>query len=326
MASIVPDTVTMKAWLVGQVPFANRVEQVLALARSLGLPEPTQFTTPVGGKTNPIAYFDAQKISSAQLCLNANEGYYTLALALQEGDRVLISATLITEEMSETECGEVLRALTSFLRALFDTNEVDTGFVQRLESGLGALPFTPLSLHNVALVVRDAEVKLEYREPHVFFAAWDTQQTRGDQHFLSRAEGAVTASALFDALFFKQWAMARAARVGSVRYGRRKTPPGCEHLLHADEPRLRQVGYRNGHVELAAVVFPPSEIEPWEVLYWNEVISKRALPDGSPVSEVRAVFRDEATARRHARVLLGVHMNVVYLGADGAFHPVPSDV
>lgn len=326
MAALIPTFVRMKAWLAGEVPFATRVTQLLELTQRCGLPAPTSYAAPVASKAIPIARLDVNRIGHQQISLDALERNYGIALSVQKDGRVLVDASMTTEAVDEAECRKVLHALTSLLGALFDTDEVDTGFVERIESGINALPTTPLSLRNLALVVRDADVARDYREPQLFFRVWDTQRVRGDQHFLARAVDAVTTPAWFQALFVGQWTMARAARVGSVRYGSRQAPAGCEAVLLAGESCLRQVGYRDGHVELAAVVLEQSEIPPWEVLQWNEILNARKLPDGSPVTEVRAVFRDEASARRHARVLLGVRMKVVFLGADGAYHAVAEDV
>jgi hypothetical protein len=317
-----PQIVRLKAELSGK-DLGPRLEQLVSLAREAGMAAPVAFETPLGAKPTPIARLDPARIQRSQI-----------ELVLEDGSRLAISTnpgatgTLVQGSRAEDaglSAEEVVRAQseqTALLRALFATGDLLTGHVERVEVGLDALPSVALARRLPALVVTTAEVDRAYRDAAPFWAAWEEDLVDGDRHLLSRHLAAGSTPDWFRACFAEQWEMARAARPGDTFLGRKVAPPGCEELLAKGESRLRQVGYRDGHVELAGFVPKGEHVPPWEILTWSEALLRGSLEDGSPLSSVGVVFRDEAMARREATPLLDIGASVSFLARDGSYQPV----
>ena len=263
----------------------------------------------------PKAAMDAELLtwSGTRLAVSTHPG---VAGTLIQGSRVADAG------LSEAAVRDAQVRQVNLLRGLFVTGKLEGGHVERVEPGLDALPSVPIARRLPAVVVTEDRVAAAYNDPGPFWAAWGENQARGEHHLLARHLDAASTPAWFRACFEDHWAMARAARPGDTFYGRKVAPPGCEDLLARGESRLRQVGYRDGHVELAGFVPDGARVPPWEVLTWSEVLLRGSLDDGSPVSSLRVVFRNEEMARREATPLLDIGAQVAFLGRDGMYHPV----
>jgi hypothetical protein len=321
MQTPTPHTVRLRAELTAGELKAD-VGAVLEQARAAGLPEPTRFESPVAKAARPFAVFDPARIVDQRVAfILADETYLMLSRA-PGAPATVVQAVRSGEPLTEAEVREAQHRQAGLLRGLLAGGRLRAGSVERIEPNVSALPSVPLAARYPALVADDAQAERAYADPAPFWAAWDEDQAEGGQHLLTRHLDAAATPDWFRAVFDAQWAMARAARPGETFYGRRIAPAGCEELLTRGESCLRQVGYRDGEVELAGFVPPGQHVPPWEILAWNEVLGDGRLADGSPVAAVRVVFRNEEMARREATPLLDIGAQVAYLGRDGLYHPV----
>jgi hypothetical protein len=311
--------VRLKAELAGK-DLAGALDRVRALGEAAGMAEPASFATPIGAARQPIEGLDPARVVDHQLEIALADGA-VLSISTHPGVAgTLIQASRAGDTLSVDEVRAAQLWQAGLLRGLLDTGDLRKGQVERLGPGLDALPDVPLAGRLPVVTVTEPEVAGAYADPGAFWAAWDEDRVRGDLHLLSRHLEEASTPAWFDAAFESQWAMARAARPGGTVYGGLAAPPGCEALLMRGESRLHRAGYRDGRVELAAFVPADAHIPPWEILTWNEALLRGRLEDGSPLSALRVVFRDEAMARREATPLLDIGAEVAYLGRDGEYH------
>jgi hypothetical protein len=316
-----PQIVELRAELSGQ-DLAGRITQVLDQARVAGMGEPQSFQTPLGAPAKSIERLDLSKILDYQVDFALADG---TQLAISTGPKAsvtLIQVSRADDALTEEDVRNAQSRQAALLRGLFMTGEVKSGHIERVESGLDALPDVPLARKKPGVIATEREVAAAYFDTAPFWSAWSDSVVTGERRLLLRHLDAASTPAWFRACFEKQWAMARAARPGDTFYGKKIAPPGCEDLLMKGESRLRQVGYHDGYVELAAYVPDGTHIPPWEILAWSEVLLRGRLDDGSPVSKVRVVFRNEKMARTEASPLLDIEAEVVFLGPDGQYHPV----
>lgn|SRR5690606_1842436 len=311
-----PQIVSLKAELSGK-----ELAPLVDIVRSTsGLPAPTTFRTPVGGAEKPIDALDLERLKDAQLQIGFGDGTQaTLSahprlpgtlLEVWRGDDAGLPADAVTAAQ---------HALVSLLRELLGTGRLQSGRVERAEELVEALPAVPIARRYPAVVTTKAAVEAAYRDPAPFWSAWSEDASSGDLHLLSRHLDVATTADWFRATFDDQWAMARAANPGDTFFGQSVAPPGCEGMLRKGKSALKEVGYRDGYVELAGFVGPNEHVPPWEILHWSGVLLDGALPDGRPVHELRVVFRNEEMARREATPLLDMEAKVAYFAPDGTY-------
>jgi hypothetical protein len=202
---------------------------------------------------------------------------------------------------------------------LLVSDRVCEGYVRRIEPRLGSLPLVPVARQYVAVITTEAAVAASYRDPSSFWAGWDRRVRHGEQSLLVRGTDAPTSAEWFRAIFGREWAMARAARLGTTRIGWRDLPPD-EAVYGAGQSCLSFVGRREGEVELACFVPTGAHVPPWEILKWSEAVQRRATQDGAPLTQLSIVFRDEAMAVAEGTPLHDMGAIVQWFGADGLYH------
>jgi hypothetical protein len=317
MDAMIPDLLNLKAQLTYD-SLNRHVAQMRELWQRVGLPIFATFKSPTSGPSLPLADFDLEALAERQVRFEASDGTFLSVSAPPNLSGTLIQAVYPLKG-DEARCRRALRTITELLRELFATGELEEGTVRRVGKPLEAVPLTPVGQGYVALVTTNTAVDAAYWEPSAFWDAWDHHEQAGGRHLLARGIQAATSAELFRAVFEKEWAMARAARPGQTRFGTRHAPPGCEGLLMAGKSCLREVGERDGHVEVAGFVPEAAHIPPWEILSWNEILLRGRRDDGSLVSSLRVVFRDERMTRAEGTPLLDIGAQVVFLGRDGRY-------
>lgn len=317
---MIPDLVNFRA-LLERDSLEHWLPRVRACAERAGLPAFATFHSPTSGPPRPLADFDPAALAEQQVRFEARDRTFLSVSAHPRLAGVLVQASWPLDGQ-EARCREAQRALAELLRELFATGRLEEGHVERVGADVDALPLTPVGQGFVALVTTDAAVSAAYQAPAVFWDAWDVHEPSGGRHLLVRGTQAATSADWFRAVFEQEWAMARAARPGQTRIGTRHAPPGCEALLMAGRSCLREIGTRNGQVELAGFVPQGAHVPAWEILTWRELLLRGRRDDGSPVSSLRVVFRDERMARAEATPLLDIGAQVLFLGRDGQYHPL----
>lgn len=321
MAEIIPDMVNFRAVLVGD-SFERSLARVVDSAERAGLPQFETFHSPTSGPSRPLSDYDPASLTNHQVRFEAPDRTFLSVSTPPNLAGILVQASYPVDG-DEARCRHALRVLPALLKELFANGKLEEGHVERIGAEpLEAVPLTPISQGLVALVTTDAAVDAAYREPAAFWDAWDQHEEAGDHHLVVRGVEAATSAEWFRVVFEKEWAMARAARPGLTRIGNRNAPPGCEGLLTAGQSCLREAGSAAGHVEVAAFVPEGAHIPPGEILFWNEILLRGRFENGSPVSRVRVVFRNEQMARAEATPLLDIGAQVVFLGRDGEYQPV----
>ncbi len=212
-----------------------------------------------------------------------------------------------------------MTTLTALLRTSFDVGAVRTGEVDRIGAGIDALADVAIAHRGtVAVVATTSEIIDAFGSVEPLAAAFTEHRVHDERHFFARHLDAGSNAAWFRACFADQWRLAWRAKPGTTFYGV-SMPEECADLLAFDRTHLRQVGYRDGHVEVAAFLPADATIAPAEVLAWSNVLRSGKLGDGSPVSHVRIVFRDEAMARRAATPLLDIGAEVAFMSRSGDY-------
>ena len=322
MVTMMPDMLNLRARLAGD-NLKHWLPHVLASSERAGLPQFETFHSPTSGPSRSILSYDPAAVVD-QVRFEAKDRTFLSASRPPNLAGVLIQ-TSYPVDGDEARCRRALRVLTSLLRELFATGQLEEAHVERIGAEpLEAVPLTPVSQGFVGLVTTEAAVAATYRQPAVFWDAWDQQEQAGDHHLVLRGVEAATSAEWFRVVFKKEWSMARAALPGQTRIGIRNAPPGCEGLLMEGESCLREAGSFDGHVELAGFVPEGAHIPPWEILFWNETLHRRRLENGSPISSLRVVFRTEQMARAEATPLLDIGAKVVFLGRDGQYQTLTS--
>lgn len=318
MGTLIPDLLQLKARLTSQ-DYIQRIPQVRELGERAGLQGFVTFKSPTSGPSLPMGDFELKKVVENQIRFEASDGSFLSASQPPDIAGTLVQAVYPLKG-DEAICRRALRVLTALLQELFATGDLEEGTVRRVGKTVEGLPLTPVGQGYVALVTTDAEVDAAYRDPSAFWNAWDHHQKAGDRHLLVRGVEAATSAEWFQALFENEWAMARAARPGRTRIGLRRAPEGCEGILMKGKGCMREVGVRDGLVELAAFVPEGAHIPPWEILSWNEILLRGKRDDGSHVSSLRVVFRNERMARAEGIPLVDIGAQVAFLARDGHYH------
>lgn len=301
---------------------AARLPRLVEVLGSAKLPSPVSFETPIGAAARPIERLVPAQLKRGQVRINLADGADVAFAESPAAAQTLVELGLSGDALSETQVVAALEGQVGFCRALLAQGAVVSGTVERFDTGVDALPEVPLARRLAALIVTEQQVREAYVDPKPFWSAWSSREQYGELTLLSRHLQLGSSEAWFRACFHDQWAMARAAKPGDTFYGARYVLPGCEDLLATTETRLTQVGYHDGHVELAGYVPSGAHVPPWEILHWGDVRVAKQLPDGSPVSHIRVVFRNEAMARSEGTPLLDQGLEVVYLGRDGLYHSI----
>ena len=317
---MMPDMINFRAVLAGD-SLQRWLQDVSALSKRAGLPQFKTFHSPTSGPSRPISAYDPASLDKS-VRFEAPDGTFLSVSKPPNLAGVLVQASYPVDG-DEARCRTALSVLTALLKELFATEQLEEGSVERIGAEtLEAVPLTPVGQGDVGLVTTEAVVDAAYREPASFWAAWDQHEQAGGRHLLVRGVEAATSAEWFRAIFEKEWAMARAARPGGTRIGTRNAPPGCEGLLMSGESCLREVSSAGGHVELAGFVVEGKHVPAWEILSWNEILQRGRLENGTPVSSVRVVFRNEQMARAEATPLVDIGVQVVFLGRDGQYQSV----
>src|SRR4030095_6762772 len=97
-----------------------------------------------------------------------------------------IQASRAADGLTETEVRDAQIRQAKPLRGLFETGELGTARLERLESGLDALPSVPLARRLPGVVVTDDQVAAAYADPTPFWAAWNERHAQGGRHLLVR--------------------------------------------------------------------------------------------------------------------------------------------
>lgn len=118
-------------------------------------------------------------------------------------------------------------------------------------------------------------------------------------------------------------AMARVAKPGAARFYRVSLRSEAERAVYLaqGESRLRPVAYfvADARADFSGVLGEGEHIAGWEIDGLRDWIQVRAaLPDGSPLREVRVLFTYEHQARSERRPLLDVGARVFYLDEGGS--------
>lgn len=321
MVTIMPDMVNLRA-LLADDSLERWLPLVLASGERAGLPRIETFHTPLTGPSRPFSEYDPASLINQQVRFEALDRTFLSVAKPRNLSGVLVESSDPVDG-DEARCRSALHVLTALLKELFATGQLEEGHVERIGAeSLGAVPLTPVSQGFVGVVATDAAVAAAYREPAAFWSAWDQHESAGDHHLVLRGVEAATSAEWFRVVFENEWSMARAAHPGQTRIGIRQAPPGCEALLMAGESCLREAGKLDAHVELAGFVPEGAHIPPWEILMWNEILHRGRLENGSPISGLRVVFRNEQMARAEGVPLLDIGAEVVFLGRDGQYQTI----
>jgi hypothetical protein len=315
-----PQIIRLRAEL-SEKDLPSVAQRVLRIASDVGMGSAVAFESPLGAKAQAMARLDLTKLVRSQVRFSLESGAH-LSLSSHGAGSLLQGSRSQDSPLSEDEVRASQARQSKLVEALLEAGMLVSGHVERLEEGLDAVPSVPLARRLVSVAVTAEQVEQAYREPQAFWAAWGARTKAGELHLLSRHLDVASTADWFRAIFEDQWAMARAARPGDTFFGGKVVPDGCEELLMRGKGRLSQVGYRDGVVQLAGFVPEGEHVPPWEILTWSEVLSRGSLDDGSPVSELVIVFRNEAMARREATPLLDMGAKVAFMGRDGLFHDV----
>lgn len=206
--------------------------------------------------------------------------------------------------------------------------------------GTKGVPKVPIAGAGSQIVVTtEAAVAAGFDDPAVFWnASWEVE-CFGDRRLCTRAMTAVDRPDLMRHIFDDQWAMARAAKPGTITlFGLSEMTPAEDELLRRHEPTLFPVAYLPDErtFEFSCALMDETRVSPLDVLTvdslktyatdnpdaWEELarlnlLDEEMLPYGSVIDALRVVFIDEAVARREKRLLLEAGAEVLYYDEAG---------
>lgn len=186
--------------------------------------------------------------------------------------------------------------------------------------GARCLPEVPVAgTRSQVLVTTDEEVAAGYDDPGSFWSdGWSDVERRGSNSLCIRAIDAADGPALLAKLQDRQWALARAARPGGIRYYLPVVTDSERDIYRSGARTLGMAGLdpKTGKLEMTCAVLDDRHVAGWEIFdLWN-VLQDGEL-DGAPIRGARVVFVDDAVARRERRPLLAAGAEVLAYDAEG---------
>ena len=224
----------------------------------------------------------------------------------------------------DVETGAAIDVSVRVLRSLMSAGLVTSAWIERGSGDSEILPQLPLAdTRTHAIAATDAEVTEHYDDVEAFWSCWDAVERIGEYRLATRAIDAVHPADFLDAVQDGHRAMARLAKPGAARYYRvsLRSEDEREVYLARGESRLRPVAYfdADARADFSCVLGAGEHIAGWEIDGLRDWIHVReALPDGSPLREVRVMFTYEQQARSERRPLLDVGARVFYLDEGGS--------
>jgi hypothetical protein len=283
---------------------------------------------PEGGKwrTDPIApALKARKRATNAAIDWVYEEFGAFSVG-QEDDRIIIGGTFSVEIPGETKrwLAESRRLIAALLaKGVWITS----GRVERMDHPY-CLPRHEIvgAASHIAVTGREGlEWSFERPDEVITQGGWEAENIN-DFFLMTRAMEAETGVQVLEAIQDGQWAMARNAKPGMMRYNMMGPPDddevpifrsGTQHVLSATyDARAKVATY-------SCTLGPAEHVHGWEIMGLRDCLRDGRLPSGKPVKAIEVVFPDEATARREARPLLDVGVRVAYYGAGGEREALP---
>ncbi len=234
-----------------------------------------------------------------------------------EGDaddaRVSGLMTFFLEKNGE-DWDAVMSVATSMARAL--APHVDWLLLSRHHSdGPTCLPDAPLlRYHGHVLVATPDLIRSRYEANPLDWPEGIAVENIGGRIVAARALEAASDLDYLRIALPQNWALARQARSGAVRYG--GPPDTAQTEIYGAAPAsLHAVGYdpRSQSLEYSCFLEPCCHLAGWEIdaLRWR--LERGVLDTGEPLHEVHVVFADRTMAEREKRPLLDAGVKVLYM-------------
>jgi hypothetical protein len=214
-----------------------------------------------------------------------------------------------------------LVAIQEWLTRLLEARQVYYAIVTPRGPGGTCVPYIEyLGAASYMVALTDDALAQMFDRPSEALAAGRWQVYRFfDIQLVLRAFHARTPGEMLGAIQDGQWAMARIARPGVVKYLRAEPTEDELPLFKRGEPLVLSLGY---HADDQIAVFtcapPPDEhIRPWEIFALRDLLVDRKLPTGEPVKGVEVIFPLHSDAEREARPLHDIGVHVRYYDDEG---------
>lgn len=246
--------------------------------------------------------------------------YFTSSLSswmsLGKRDDKPFALTLCLSPMDSlfTDPADCVRATTHITRRLLERDVVKSVQVQRMLDQATCLPFVPLAgCRDPLVLTADAEVAGLYDRPDDFWSAGWTIERFGERSLLTRCQNVVYKGEVLREIRDHQWQMARAAKPQLTAYGPAEVAPDEQELFEAGKKWLYAVGVDStGTLELSCVLERGAHVRGWEIFQLWEILHRKQLPDGHPVTAIRVVFLEPWMAESEKRPLLDIGAQVFY--------------
>lgn len=253
----------------------------------------------ISGDTFTLQFGD---LSSLGLGHNGSTGNVGISLSVGDG--------LFTDSAS------YLAAIIHVVRRLL-ARELLIGaeLVRFNEPRGGCVPSVPLAGRREPMVITtDAEIAENYDRPEDFLAAGWKIERFGARILLTRLLSSLDRKQILAESQSDQWKMARAAKPGKTFYDDPIVLPDEKAMFEEGEPRLRFVGVTTtGLAEFSCALVKGDHLLGFDIYYMREVIERKQLRSGTPVTDLRIVFMDKWAAEAEKRPLLDVGARVFYM-------------